>query len=256
MQKEQSPEELFFNSAPKKNRDSPFSFEQADEQIVKKNKVSSFFKTIINNTRRSSLLTNDVSFFNNEKTHTKENLIDDDILNYYTGLYIDKSPDPFLFKELLLAKGSPDYANPYPENSLEYFSLHPMGFLAADLEMVIEGWLDEQEKQDGKNEIISVKEKNVEELKSISVVESENQIVLLEVNERKNQYKLARICWAMLMSYGNGLERLKSWVHEENLSVALLASINESDIKEWGMNRQQVIDGAKKQGIYMPISFK
>jgi hypothetical protein len=60
-------------------------------------------------------------------------------IEYFSGLYQDRLPDLGIFSRLLRRNGTPDWPNPFPEGTEEHYLLHPQGFLAADLSVVLDG---------------------------------------------------------------------------------------------------------------------
>lgn len=182
-------------------------------------------------------------------------------LAYYDGRYQQRLPDPVEFQKLLLAWGSPDWPNPYPENSLPHYRIHPLGFLAADLEVVMDGWWLRQEAHDAPSGLKkSVQSQHISPPEQSefpswpTLEESESNLRQQEDEQRQEAHRLARVCWAMLMQHGTGLPHLRQCVHEDNLSMALEESLAEPTLETWGLDRDSIMKGAHRQGILPPRS--
>ena len=80
-------------------------------------------------------LTSRVSFKKSKETHIHI----DAAWSYYAGLYQDKGPSVLDFETLLMHHGIPDFINPYGEDELIHYQVHPLGLLVTDVAFLLDG---------------------------------------------------------------------------------------------------------------------
>jgi hypothetical protein len=264
MKNHQTPEERLFNSAPRVVRLHPWddgvpekSIEEVKEQNNNKDEKNNFLVYFIKKIK---------NIFNKNKQNINNQIVEQQIseeentpiisaIKYYDGCYIDKMPDPEKFIEIVKKHGSPDWPNPFTQDSVSYYRFHPLGFLAADLEVILDGWYERMENEEHEGDSVNIPgtdkiQKNEKINEWLTIEEAEWLQHVQQKTEQNEARKLARVCWAILMQYGNGLPYLSNNVHPENLSLALEECILEEEIKNWGLNIDEVIEGARKQNIY------
>lgn len=170
---------------------------------------------------------------------------------YYSGLYQDRPPVPSDFRRLLIRCGTPDWANPFPEGDAGHFLFHPMGFLAADLETVLEA-VQEVWSQNmptiGSPDTASVSE----EWPDLATSQEAGHQSRRQTDREWG--RLAGVCWALAIVEGTGMPRLRQQVHLDNLSLATWYAAEHIDLEQWGLTKQQLIASAIKQDIVSPQS--
>lgn len=174
-----------------------------------------------------------------------------EFLDYYKDLYQEKSPDINKLYKLLIRNGTPDMSNPYSEGNLSFYSYHPMGFIVADLEVLLSGMVDSIEDSDNELEHIQNNVFHRDEKKWLSVSE------FLEDEEKDKKIKkehdqhLALQSWALILALGDSIDNLKKEVHIDNIEIATIETILIVKIEDLphGISIEKIINGAMKFGI-------
>lgn len=138
----------------------------------------------------------------------------DAAVQYYSGLYQDKDPDPEGFALLVSEHGVPDWPNPYPTGEPEHYLLHPDGFMFADLQAILEDILDPV----APPEDPAVEDRYGERAR---------------VLHRSHMASLARQCWAIALARASGLERIARTVHPDNLSIVNMDVMMHVQRNDW-----------------------
>lgn len=177
-----------------------------------------------------------------------------EFLFYYKDLYHEKSPDIKALHKLLIRNGTPDMANPYSEGNDDYYSYHPLGFIVADLEVILEGMthsMQETENEFENIEKLQDKVRHRDEKTWLTVSEFiEDDEKDAKDKKEKNQH-LALQSWAMILALGDSLEYLKKEVHIDNIEIATIETILIVKISELpsSINLERIVAGAIKLGI-------
>lgn len=151
-----------------------------------------------------------------QKEHGPSPKAMDAAVEYYSGLYQERDPDPVLFAALVATHGVPDWPNPYPIGEAEHYLLHPDGFMFADLQAIMEDILDPaipvQEQEDAPEDRYGA---------------------LAQDAHRSLMALLARQCWAIALASGSGLERVAKTVHPDNLSIVNMDVMMHARRNQW-----------------------
>lgn len=249
---DEKPEDRLKNSAQKIERNHPLDV-IVEKTTKKDNKLIVFIKNSIQKI-------NDIkNSFKNERIGKKERqLINSEghseralkeYLEYYDGLYQEKSPDLSTFTTLVKRNGSPDIANPYTSDSEDYFKYSIYSLMATDLEVILENILRELKE----GEILI---RNNEEFYETN--ENEKILTLMKSFEKnqndenvksKKMFEKALQSWAIIMVYGTGCEYLKKQININNITTATIETILHVENKEIRLSMDEIVDGAIKFGF-------
>lgn len=172
----------------------------------------------------------------------------DEALEYFAGRYRERLPDPKALARLVRRNGTPDWSNPFPEGHPRHYDYHPDGLLMMDITVLLEG-------------MMQAMDDSVADLDEIDTTLSRDQVewVTLEDavrdNEQdarrrsQNQQRLAMISWAMVLAWGNGLDRAWHAVHRDNLTAITIETLLVLDPKPWGLTLPKIAAGAVAAGL-------
>lgn len=158
-----------------------------------------------------------------------------EILDYYTRA-AEYGPHPEAFARLIRRNGLPDWPNPFPEGQEEHYLIHPLGFLAADLEHIVAGWAQEPVAP-------------IPPEPSLWPTVEESALAAYQARRRddKEVRARARVCWAMAVMAGP-LSRLRRQIHPHNLLAATTDAVLRGPLHEFGLDPDAVWASAQKQG--------
>lgn len=249
---DEKPEDRLKNSAKRIERKHPL-----DVIVEKAPKKESKIIAIIKNKLQKIKQIKDA--FKNERIGKKEReLISSEghseralkeYLEYYDGLYQEKTPNLPLLISLVKRNGSPDIANPYTSDSEEYFKYSIYSLMATDLEVILENIL--RELKEGEILIRSnddFYEKNENE-KILTLMKSFEKNENDENVKSKKMFEKALQSWAVIMVYGTGCEYLKKQINVNNITTATIETILHVENKEIGLSMDEIVDGAIKFGF-------
>lgn len=246
---DEKPEDKLKKSAAQVKRNHPLDVFSVNSKQKKESKLLSFIKGkigLIKNVRDNIL---DVQVGKKERENINEGSLSEratnEFLEYYNGLYHEKEPDLKIFTKLVKRNGSPDFGNPYPSDSEEYFKYNTYSIMAADLEVILEGIQRELKQgeiliKDDEEfyEQISSEEKVISILKSFEKNENDDNI------KAKKMFDIALQNWAIIIYYGTGCDFLKKQIHNTNIVVATIEMILNVDNNEINLNIEDIVDKA------------
>lgn len=207
-------------------------------------------------------------------------------LNYYTGLYQNKSPNPVLFFRFLKRNGVPDWNNPYPETTSEYYHLHPLGFIAADVDYLLQALEQDWENQETQStpskhhfsmeamadvlEVMVEKNDFMGKWPSLydSELEHEQNFLTIQADWRNN----ARQCWALMLIFAyqqeeeyrkvypksknySAFHRLKKEIHPDNLWLITVDAYQNYPESLFGFSKEYFQKVAQSLGFGMGLDF-
>lgn len=249
---DEKPEDRLKNSAQRIERNHPLDV--IVERVPKKeNKIITILK---NKIKKINQIKNS---FRNERIGKKERqLINSEghseralkeYLEYYDGLYQEKTPDLPLLISLVKRNGSPDIANPYTSDSEDYFKYSIYSLMAADLEVILENIL--RELKEGEILIRNNDEfyEGNENERILTLMKSFEKNENDENVKSKKMFEKALQSWAIIMVYGTGCEYLKKQINVNNITTATIETILHVQNKEIGLSMDEIVDGAIKFGF-------
>jgi len=249
---DEKPEDRLKNSAQRIERNHPLDV-IVDKVPKKENKIIAILK---NKIKKINQIKN---AFKNERIGKKEReLINSEghseralkeYLEYYDGLYQEKTPDLTLLISLVKRNGSPDIPNPYTSDSEDYFKYSIYSLMAADLEVILENIL--RELKEGEILIRSNDEfyEGNENEKILTLMKSFEKNQNDENVKSKKMFEKALQSWAIIMVYGTGCEYLKKQINVNNITTATIETILHVQNKEIGLSMDEIVDGAIKFGF-------
>lgn len=151
-----------------------------------------------------------------------------EFLLYYKDLYQEKSPNIKTLHKLLIRNGTPDMANPYSEGNNDYYSYHPLGFIVADLEVILQGMTESMQETD--NEIDNIEKiqnevRHRDEKMWLTVSEFIEDDEKDKKDKKEQDQHLALQSWALILALGDSIENLKKEVHMDNIEIATIETI-------------------------------
>lgn len=210
-------------------------------------------------------------------------------LKYYAGLYQSKAPNAQIFLDFLQRNGVPDWANPYSESSIEHYQYHPLGFLAADVDYLLQALEQEWEKEEKEKTVPSLNptlESLAETLDAFPNVfppsaqlDTEKKWPSLYDSQVENAKELekiqlywrseARLCWALMLVFAKNQEQefkkknkdkkssifsssfsyLKKEVHPDNLWLITVDAYQHFPDSFQGFSKAMVKEAAQKLGF-------
>lgn len=170
---------------------------------------------------------------------------------YYSGLYQDRGPNPAAFRRLLMRCGTPDWANPFPEGDAGHFLFHPLGFLAADLETVLEAVQDVWSKS-LPSALPSQGADSTDDWPDLASSQEAGQQARRQTDREWGQ--LAGLCWALAVVEGTGMPRLRQQVHADNLSLAVWYATEHVPLETLGLTKSGLVTAAIQHGLVSPQS--
>lgn len=162
-----------------------------------------------------------------------------EVLAYYDAHEQD-GPDPAAFRRLIRRNGLPDWANPFHEGQEEHYRCHPLGMLAADVELILEAWFMDVEPEHASASAPAATWP--------TLAESHRRERQERHRQRVSKQARARVCWAMAVASG-GLSRLRSVLHPDNLMAATTDAVLRGDLEPWGLSAPKVWRSAGRQGL-------
>lgn len=183
-----------------------------------------------------------------------------EVLDYYSGLYQSKGPDPKLFRRLIHRNGAPLWRNPFPGGEAQHFLYHPDGLVLADIEAILEDLAEEWQAQQSRQGSLA---KRVEG-ESAAIAESELRMLqgrwpsmreaveLRELETRRQQRhwsRLSAVCWGMVLLEAKDVSMLRETVHEDNLAWATVHAWKVAPWSLWAIDPSQVLDAAVRLGV-------
>lgn len=249
---DEKPEDRLKNSAPRIKRNHPLDV-IVEKEPKKDNKLIIFIK------KQTQKIVNIKNSFKNKRIGKKERKLINteghseralkEYLEYYDGLYQEKTPDLSVFINLVKRNGSPDIPNPYTPDSEDYFKYSIYSLMATDLEVILENILRELKEGEilirSNEEFYDINEnkKILTLMKSLEKNQNDENI------KSKKMFEKALQSWAIIMVYGTGCEYLKKQINFNNIITATIETILHVENKEIGLSMDEIVDGAIKFGF-------
>lgn len=161
--------------------------------------------------------------------------------NYYKFLYMSKNGDPEKLKNLIKIYGSPDYANPYGKDHIEYNAYNEFGFLFSEIEAVL---------------LYCIMKKDIKVFFDNIKEEDEFKIIDHEEKERviKENFETASLSLVYIFYYSHDFSRLfdlikRNVIHPDNVIAALIEIILYIDFSTLDFSRDDFIKAISKKKI-------
>lgn len=159
---------------------------------------------------------------------------------YYKLIYVSKSANHKELLNLLSLYGSPDFENPYSTGSIEHSYYNECGFIANEIEAILNFMLF-------KNEYESF-------LVSEDVIEIVDEVDKYE--KYKNYYNQAIISLCYIFYYGKSFEILKKNVNNDNIEMALIEAVINADFEDMPFSKNSFIEVVGNKGLIKKENIK